>query len=210
MKNTLLFLLLFGLSQLGCSQDTQYHRIKDDLKEFVITPYHNEDMVLWKTQIIMSKAKSVIYSDTINAYQVKVPDWLDLWETRSLYYFGGTLPPVNKVDNAITIRSYEFGGDKSFAEFKQYIVENPAYVKGQSPEWSDGKHSIKSVEKLNPIQGFDSYKVAIMHDQKEYLMNYVLLQTKKSVIWISLISTEETYEINIAKFKEFMKTFELL
>lgn len=209
MKRLIIIIVFLSLYNRGFSQEKEYYRVKDDLKEFILTPYHNEDMVIWKTQVIMSNAERVVYSDTINGFQVEVPDWLDLKETRSLYFFGGTLPAIGEVENAITVRSYEFGGDKSFADFKKYIVENPDYLNGKSPEWSDGKHIIKSIEQ-SKLLGFDSYKIELEFNQKPYLVNYVLLKTNKSVIWINFAATNETYDVNFVKFKEFMESFIIL
>ena len=44
------------------------------------------------------------YLDSTFNYQVKVPGWLTLKETGSAYVWGGTLPAVKGIENAIVIK----------------------------------------------------------------------------------------------------------
>lgn len=207
MKNLLILSLFLSIASFSYSQDKKYYRIKDDLKEFVLTPYHNNDMVIWKIQIASSGVKRVIYLDTINGFKAKVPKWLDLKETRNLYFFGGTLPAIGDVENAITISSAQKSRYGSFEDFKHFIIEDPKYLK-KSPAWSN-RHTIKKVD-LQKIKDHDSYKVELDVNGSAYLSNYVIINTPKAYLWINFAATPDTYGINLKKFQEFMKSFEVL
>jgi len=43
-----------------------------------------------------------------------------------------------------------------------------------------------------------------------YIMEYILVETQKSYIWITFTATKETFDVNYDKFTEFISTFELI
>lgn len=149
----------------------------------------------------------ITYVDSTFNFQVAVPNWLQLIETGSNYLWGGTLPAVEGIENAILIKSFDKKNYKSINDFKKYIVEDVVF--GQSPPWSNFNKSMgkKDLGKYKNIG--DTYKVYWMRDNLIYHCQYILLETKTAYLWIDFTSTEETFEKNFDKFEEFMNGFKV-
>jgi hypothetical protein len=145
------------------------------------------------------------YVDSIFNYQVKVPNWLHLKETGSKFIWGGTLPPVDSIENAIAIKSFDKKKYKSLIDFENYVVNN--LVVGQSPSWSS-THKFMGKKELGKYKDIgDAYKVYLLWGNMVYHCEYILLETKTAYLWIDYTSTEGTFDKNLNKFNEFMDGF---
>ncbi|WP_040252159.1 hypothetical protein [Psychroserpens mesophilus] len=208
MKNPFyIFILLitFNLS----SQEITYHRVKEDIKSVTITPHDNGTITMYKITGLFDNANEIIYLDTINNYKVFVPKWLELQETNNLFNFGSTIPRKNGVDNAICINSAPKNNFASFTDFKNLIIENPDYLNENDTSWIMKGSKLISYEK-EVFQNHNSYKVRLIRNDKSYLGQFIIIETKKSYLWINFIADELTYESDIEKFGEFIKTLEVL
>ncbi len=204
----ILLILIILISIPTYSQDIKYFRAKKN-REVVLTPQNNGSIVMLRISGIFDKAKKVIYKDEENGYEVKVPEWLYIMETNSLNAFGGTLPAIDSIENAIMINSYDKSDYSDFADFRFYIIEDTAYIKGTTPKYSEN-HIFNSITKAQFDDFEYSYKVSVDYLGKTYLMEYILLETDKSFLWIMFTATDETFEKNKAKFSEFLTAIELL
>ena len=135
-----------------------------------------------------------------------VPKWLKLIETKSDFAWGGTLPAVKKIENAILIKSFKKSKFKSIKEFRKYIVEDLSI--GQYAPWSKihqfvGKNELEDFKQIGK-----SYRVFMRNNNLIYHCCYVFCETKTAYLWIDFTSTPETYNQNFDKFKEFIAGFE--
>ena len=151
--------------------------------------------------------EKITYLDSIFNFQVEIPDWLNLKETGTVYVFGGTLPVVDGIENAIIIKVFDKAKFPTQLDFKKFIVEDLVF--GQSPKWSSSHKFMgkKELGKYNDIG--DCYKVYLMRGNLLYHCEYVLVETKSAYLWIDYTSTEDTFDKNFAKFEEFMRGFKV-
>jgi hypothetical protein len=147
------------------------------------------------------------YLDSTFNYQVEIPNWLNLKETGTVYAFGGTLPAVDGIENAIVVKAFDKARFPTLPDFRKFIVEDLAI--GQSPKWGPSHKFMgkKDLGKYNNLG--DSYKVYLMLGGLVYHCEYVLVETKSAYLWIDYTSTEGTFDKNFAKFEEFMSGFKV-
>lgn len=192
---TILSICSFGLT-FGQTSDST--KVKKD-------SFNNYDELREKQQ--KTQVETLTHVDSTFNFQVTVPNWLHLIETGSIYNWGGTLPAVDGIANAIVIKSFDKKDFKSFMDFKKYIVEDLVF--GQSTPWSNSNKFMgkKNLGKYKNIG--DTYKVYLMRGNLMYHCQYVLLETETAYLWIDYTSTQETFDKNIAKFEEFMNGFKV-
>jgi hypothetical protein len=148
---------------------------------------------------------TLTYMDSTFNFQVQVPKWLNLKETGTIYAWGGSLPAVEGIENAIIIKVFDKKEYQSIKDFKKYIVEDLVF--GQMPPWSKA-HKFMGKKDLGKYKNIgDAYKVYLMQGKLMYHCEYVLLETKTAYLWIDFTSTQETFDKNIDKFDEFMRGF---
>jgi hypothetical protein len=141
------------------------------------------------------------YVDSTFSYEVSIPKWLNIKETGNAETFGGTLPVVKGIENAIIIKGFQKEEFKSFEEFiTKYITGNKF---GKKTLFSDdhywyGNHELIKIE--NGVRE----KVFIFWNKAIYYHEFVLLKTPTAFLWVQFTSTPETYDINIKKFDEFL------
>jgi len=147
------------------------------------------------------------YLDSTFNYQVEIPNWLNLRETGTVYAFGGTLPAINGIENALIIKAFDKIKFPTYLDFKKFIIEDLSL--GQSPKWSTSHKFMgkKELGKYNNIG--DSYKAYFMRGNLLYHCEYVLVETKSAYLWIDFTATQETFDKNFAKFEEFMRGFKV-
>ncbi|WP_153797178.1 hypothetical protein [Foetidibacter luteolus] len=151
--------------------------------------------------------EKLTYLDSTFNFQVEIPNWLNLKETGTVYAFGGTLPAVDGIENAILIKVFDKPKFPTFSDFKKFVIEDLAF--GQSPKWSVS-HKFMGKKELGRYNNIgDSYKVYLMRGNLMYHCEYILLETKSAYLWIDYTSTQETFDKNFAKFEEFMSGFKV-
>ena len=147
------------------------------------------------------------YLDSTFYYKVKIPIWLHLRETGSETAFGGTLPAVNGIENAILIKGFPKSSFKSFDEFKEIYLTGNKF--GQPTKYSK-EHIWYGQNGIIEISNGVKEKVFTFWRNKIYHNLFFLLETKSAYLWIQFTSTPETYDTNISKFDEFMSGFKIL
>jgi hypothetical protein len=175
----------------------------DDNKKITRDTYSDYDDLREKQE--KARIDFLTYLDSTFNYQVQVPNWLQLRETGTIYAWGGALPAVENIENAILIKAFDKNSHKSFKDFKKYIVEDLIF--GQAPPWSN-THIFMGKKELGKYKNIgDIYKVYLMQGKLMYHCQYVLVETKTAYLWIDFTSTQETFDKNIDKFNEFMSGF---
>jgi hypothetical protein len=196
MKNLLVIICLIVNYGLIYSQESDtikrtYNDINDLNKKI-----DNEKIDLYK------------YIDSTFKYEVDIPARLTLRETGNPELWGGTLPVINGIENAILITGYHKTEFKSFKDFKDKIVEKNVF--GQPTQMSSnhifmGKKVLDKIPNIGP-----AYMQYHMWNNMLYDCQFVLTETKTAYIWINFTATRETYDKNLEKFKEFIRGFNII
>lgn len=207
MKHFLTLLILFA-PLLSTAQAPRYTQVNNKIDVVTLTPKENMSIPSYYISGIFENARKVVYVDSGNTFKVVVPKWLKLRQNNDVNFFGGTLPPVYTVENAIIISSVKKNEYKSFREFKTKFAEDSSYLSGKAPDW-DKDRKFLSIKKdtLKVAANCSSYKVSFNRLGSVFTASYVLVETPSSYLWIQFIATESTYPVNLPKFKEFLKGF---
>ena len=148
---------------------------------------------------------TLIYLDLTFNYKVNIPKWLNLRETGSEKLFGGTLPAIDGIENAIMVTGFDKSKFKSFDEFTEIYLQGTI---GQPAKFSKDHVWFGSNELIKINNGVKK-KVFTFWRNHIYHSQFILLETKSAYLWIQFTSTQETYNKNISKFDEFMTGFKI-
>jgi hypothetical protein len=151
-----------------------------------------------------SQADTLFYIDSVFNFQVRIPKWLTLKETNSRSLWGGVLPEIDGIENAILIKSFYKSEFSSFEAFKEIYLTGNKF--GKPAKFSKehlwyGQHPPIEIDKGVRQKVFLAWK------NKIYYNEFVLIETKSAYLWIQFTSTQGTYDQNISKFNEFMDSF---
>lgn len=135
-------------------------------------------------------------------YSVEVPEWLDIL-TNDGISFGGKLPEIKGIANAILITGFNKNEFKNFKDFQRiYITGNifgqPALFNESHTWYGRNERDFKKIKNGVSSRVFIRYKGLIYHHQ------FVLIETKKAYLLINFCATPETYDENLPKFDEFL------
>ncbi len=201
----ILLILLFICFSNYKSTCQEFYRVKKNTGKVIITPYDNSNIVIPRVSGVFRNARKIIYSDTINGYEVEVSKELEIQETNHLYNFCATIPKEDTRDNAICINSAPKKDYEDFNSFKNVIIENPEYIGENSISWIWGEESKLISFNKELFNSYDSYRANIQIGEKKVFGQFIILETKKSYLWINFIADEDTFEIDITKFEKFIK-----
>jgi hypothetical protein len=166
-----------------------------------------DDVEDLKTQIEENEIVELQYIDSTFSYLVTVPNWLTLIETNDPVLFGGVLPEVNGVENAILIKGFSKSEFKNFAEFKDIYLTGNKF--GQPVKWGSEQSWFGQKDLINITDGVKQ-KVFIMWGKLIYHNQFILLESETAFLWIQFTASPETYDQNIGKFDEFMSGLVLM
>ncbi len=194
-KLILIICLILNYGLISAQENDTIKRTYNDIND-LNNQIENEEIELFK------------YIDSTFKYEVDIPDWLTLRETGNPELWGGTLPAVNEIENAILITGFHKTEFKSFQDFKNKIVEKNVF--GQPTQMSSnyifmGKKVLDEIPNIGPV-----YLQYHMWNNRLYDCQFVLTETETAYIWINFTATRETYDKNLEKFKEFMKEFKII
>jgi hypothetical protein len=171
----------------------------------------NKEIVSMKILVILisffacstafSQAADSTRIDSVLNYEVKIPGWLHLKETGSPTVFGGTLPVVNGIENAIAVSAFSREQFTSFDDFKYVFLTGNKFGE---PTKFDKEQVWYGQNNLMEIEHGVKQKVFIFWQNKIYHNQFVLLQSKTAYLLVKFVATPETYDINISKFNEFL------
>lgn len=144
------------------------------------------------------------YVDYEYGYSIEKPKWLKIIRELPLNRYGGTMPAVNGIENAIMITGLKKNRFKSFDDFVNiYITGNkfgqPMLMNEQFTFYGRNEKDFKKVKHGVSSRIFYMFRNKIYHNQ------FVLLETSSAYLFVHFCSTPETYDENIKKFNEFLK-----
>jgi hypothetical protein len=154
------------------------------------------------------KIVSMYMVDSLLGFKAIIPAWLKLKETGSDMLFGGALPAVDGIENAIMIKAFPKKDYADIAAFKDFVIGTWKF--GTHPKWSSDVICY-GIKDMDDVQGIGkSYRASNFWQNHIYTCKYVLAETKTAFLWIDFTATPTTYEINLPKFDEFLKGLQLL
>lgn len=145
-----------------------------------------------------------LYSNSDFGYKVEIPRWLTIKTNGASNLWGGTIDAVNGIENAIVINSFH---KKDFKNLKKFINE-----KADKYKLGD-KINSQTVLLKNDIGNFENvgkaYKFQLLNGNKIYHSLFLFIETEKGFLWIIFTATPETFDVNIDKFKLFLKNLKI-
>lgn len=144
------------------------------------------------------------YVDYEYGYSIDKPKWLKVNRELPLNRYGGTMPAVEEIVNAIMITGLKKNRFQNFEDFVRiYITGNkfgqPMLMNEQFTFYGRNEKDFKKIKHGVSSRLFYMFKNKIYHNQ------FVLLETSSSYLFVHFCSTPETYDKNIKKFNEFLK-----
>jgi hypothetical protein len=151
---------------------------------------------------------NIKHTDTLLDYKINIPIWWKIRETPNIFMFGGTLPAIDGIENAILFKSFQKNEYKDLEDFDNWVIKS--YKIGEFPKWSNN-HTILLKKENEDFKKFgNSYFVQLMRGGKLYECQYIIIETSKTYLWIDFTATKETYNINLEKFSEILNRFEII
>lgn len=146
------------------------------------------------------------FSNLDYGYRLSIPSWLKVINTGHEFLWGGTMEPINGIENAIMISGI---AKKDYKNLKTLINDKVSKYK-MGDEINENqtfmfRNDLGEVENIGP-----GYKVQILTKNLPYHCMYVFTETNFGYLWIIFTATPETYNINVEKFKEFLRGLEIL
>lgn len=180
---------------------------KDSIKNGEASRHGNLTAYLYELRQIQGE-NNIKHEYSFLDYKVNIPIWWKIRETPNNFMFGGTFPAINGVENALLFKSFLKTEFKDLINFENWVIKD--YKIGDIPKWSN-KHTIllkkenKDLKKLGK-----SYVVNLLRNGKIYQCQYIIIETPKTYLWIDFTSTKDTYDINLDKLKQIIKSFEII
>ena len=151
---------------------------------------------------------NIEHTDTLLDYKINIPIWWKIRETPNIFMFGGTLPAINGIENAILFKSFQKNEFKDLEDFDNWVIKS--YKIGEFPKWSNS-HTILLKKENEDFKKFGkSYFVQLIRGGKLYECQYIIIETSKTYLWIDFTATKETYKVNLEKFSEILNRFEII
>jgi len=197
---------LFLLSLLALVTIKSYSQTKTDSAKTIHSTYSDNDDL--QRQRKDNKIVSMYMVDTVLGFKAVIPGWFKTRETGSDMSFGGMLPAVDGIENVIMIKAFPKKGYADMAAFKEYVIG--AWKFGTHPKWNT-EATCYGITDMGDVPGIGkSYRASNAWRNHIYTCKYVLAESKNAFLWIDFIATPTTYEVNLPKFDEFLRGFQLL
>lgn len=132
---------------------------------------------------------------------------MTLRETGNTKSWGGTLPGVNGIENAILVTGFHKSEFRSFDEFKHIFLTGNKF--GNKTLYNN-QHIWYGQNDLIEIENGVKQKVFTLWDNHIYHNQFVLLQTPSAYLLVQFVATPDTYDVNISKFEIFISGLKIL
>jgi hypothetical protein len=146
------------------------------------------------------------YESEKYGYRVDIPAWLNVKETGNSNSWGGTMEPLNGVQNAILVVGYT---KREYKKLKKLIYDKVGQYKLGDKINENQTFLLRKELGIIEEKGV-GYKVQLLTGKKQYDSAFVFVQTKKGFIWIIFTATPDTYKTNFEKFKSFLSGLEVV
>ncbi|HBX52832.1 MAG: hypothetical protein A2275_13610 [Bacteroidetes bacterium RIFOXYA12_FULL_35_11] len=158
------------------------------------------------TMMQQSGRDSIPHVDSTYTYSLIIPKWYTVRETNEKNILGGTFPALNNIQSALIFKSFLRKFEiRSFEDFENWVILETQM--GKHPTWSN-THIIleKNEDDLFSDIG-KAYRVKMERLGFFYRCEYILVETSKSYVWIDFTSPDESFDEDLLKLKEILKTF---
>ncbi|NOQ71022.1 MAG: hypothetical protein GQ574_03410 [Crocinitomix sp.] len=184
--------------------DEKIAKIKAVAERFSIYGSEIDTDALWYMIDARKDTSDMQLTDTLKNYELDIPKWANICKTNAENFWIATLPNIDNVKNAVTLKSFDKADYDSFEAF------NKKHITGITIGDKTGKSGTwilrKELEKPANCNGV-SYKVDIMNGKMLYQCQYVTFYSKSTYFLLTFFSTEKTYTANVGKFNEFINGF---
>jgi hypothetical protein len=152
--------------------------------------------------ILINKINFYVNSEF--GYEAEIPKWLTIRTNGASNLWGGTIDAVNGIENEIIINSYS---KKEFKSIKNFINEKADKYK------TGDKINAQTVLLKQDLDNFENvgkaYKFQLVNGNKIYHSLFLFAESEKGYLWIIFTATPETFNINLEKFKLFLKNLKI-
>ena len=180
--------------------------IKALTESVAIYPSHI-DIDFLRRRVLNKDNKDLVVDYEKEHFSFVVPDYLNVVASNDPSLWSASFPDVNGIKNAIVVRIVEKDGYESFEDFT--TKELPQGKMGED----DGRMTLLLKEELENIGEVNGKSVRFQYMPKGTMRLYhakkVTFETKTHYGLVMFNATPETYEGNVKRFDEFLKTFKI-
>ncbi|EDP72255.1 hypothetical protein FBALC1_14177 [Flavobacteriales bacterium ALC-1] len=139
-------------------------------------------------------------------FEVEIPSWANLLKSDLSVSLVLTMPDVDNVKNAVNLSWFEKDNYKSFNHFNKELILD----KKTGDKLGGGifllKKELDITDNLNGI----AYKIQAKYGNSLYDCQYVTFETKTHFVLIKFVATNQTYDLNVKKFNDFISSIKIL
>ncbi len=136
-----------------------------------------------------------IINDTINGIELCVPYWLNI-ENNDKFAMFGAFPDIYNISNAFLFTYFEKSDFNSFNDFKDRLLLG---------------ENVRKYEKLiSTNKKIERYKVIYHSADTDFICQYVFIDIGELYALVNFTATGNTYEKNVERFNEFLKSIKLV
>ncbi len=146
-------------------------------------------------------------ADSIRKFEWDIPTWANLMKTNRQSVWMLSMPDLNNVKNAVSLRWFEKSDFESFAGFNaQQIVER------KIGDTTDTKGMLILREEMTAPDACNgvSYKAHVLFGKTIYHCQYVTYASETAYFLFHFVATKETYEVNWGKLEELLDGFRIV
>ncbi len=197
----------FSFYDLDTTKHVSYiKKVADEIQIFGLKVNLKE---LWyKTEELDYNDVYVRY-DSINNFKCQIYDWCNIIDIPDKSIFGMTAPDIDNIQNAIMVFNYPKNKFKSFKDFNEFFITGNKAGKAPKENSSSIFILMKENEPPKNCNGLD-YTLYFARGKTMFYCRYLTYKTKKSYYLIKFVATQETYDLNIKRFEDFVSKFELI
>lgn len=153
----------------------------------------------------------LVYHDSINKYQVKIPEWYNIGLPSVANSFAGTLPDYNNIKNVILITAFPKDGGKykSLAELNNVFITGNTFGEPALYNQNITFMGKKEMDKPANCNGL-AYKVYSKLGNMIYENQFTTYESDTAYIMVMFVATKETFDRNKPRLDEFLANFMLL
>ncbi len=151
--------------------------------------------------------KALEYVNEAIGFKVEIPKWANIVKSDLDVFWMATMPDINNVKNAVSLSWFKKEAYNNNLEHfnKVFILD-----KKMGDELNTGTFLMKKeLDAADNINGI-AYKIQAMFGTSIYDCQYVTFETKTHFVLAKFIATQNTYNLNVEKFHDFVTNIKIL
>ena len=137
---------------------------------------------------------NVAFKDSLNLIEIKVPEWLNVYQSGYNSVFTASFPEKDNIINAVSVFWVEKGKwlSPNFQGFIDIFSQ------------SQGFENIKQIKKEK-----DYYRFSYTANDNYFYGQCVFIESENVYCWVNFVATETTYNFNLGRFNELLQNIKL-